>query len=42
MKLVDLILDDEKELGKGSYGSVYLARHRTKKNLLFAVKKLLK
>ena len=42
MKLTDLILEDDKELGKGSYGSVFLARHRTKPKMLFAVKKLLK
>jgi len=42
MKLTDLIMEDDKELGKGSYGSVFLARHRTKPNMLFAIKKLLK
>ena len=42
IQLTDLVFEDEKELGKGSYGFVYLARHRTHTNKLFAVKKLLK
>lgn len=42
MKLTDLMIDEAKELGKGSYGSVFLARLRSKPSKLFAVKKLLK
>ena len=42
IKLTDIIVEDDRELGKGSYGSVFLARHRTKPKMLFAVKKLLK
>ena len=42
MKLTDLIIDEGKELGKGSYGSVFLARLRSKPSKLFAVKKLIK
>ena len=40
MLLTDLIFEEGKELGKGSYGYVYLARHKKIPNRLFAVKKL--